>query len=219
MPLSLTRFADRTEAGRALATRLRHYAERDDVVVLGIPRGGAPVAMEVAAALRAPWDVFLARKLGVPGEEELAFGAVAGGGVRVLDQEIIRQCGLSAATVEEVTERQRRELERREVAFRAGRAAVGLEGKVAILVDDGIATGASMRAAVEALRGHHPARIVVAVPVAPLEARERMAPPADEYVCVHEAAGFAAVGDFYQDFRQVGDAEVQALLARAPRAA
>ena len=217
--LSSMRFADRAQAGQDLALRLRHYADCADVVVLGIPRGGAPVAAEVAAALRAPWDVFLSRKLGVPGQEELAFGAVAGGGVRVLDQETIHQLGLSPEVIEAVTRRQRRELERREQVFRAGRAPLEVEGKIAILVDDGIATGASMRAAVEALRARRPARIVVAVPVAPLDARARMAPPADEFVCVHEAEGFAAVGEFYQDFAQVDDEQVQALLARAPRAA
>ena len=208
-------FGNRAEAGRKLAEKLRSYAKRNDVVVLGIPRGGVPVAFEVAAALDAPLDVFLSRKLGVPGQEELAFGAVATGGVRVLDQELIEAVGISKQEIEEITNRVRSELERREHAYRGSRPHLQLEGKIAILIDDGIATGSSMRAAIDALRHLKPARIIVAVPVAPLSTCHRLRSEVDELVCVHMPEAFYAIGQFYDDFSQVADEEVTSLIQRA----
>jgi len=212
-------FGDRVDAGRRLAEKLRAYANRDDVIVLGIPRGGVPVAFEVAAALHAPLDVFLSRKLGVPGQEELAFGAVATGGVRVLDQELIEAVGISKREIEEITHRVRTELERRESAFRGKRPPLDLEGKIAILIDDGIATGSSMRAAINALRQHRPARVVVAIPVAPLSTFHRLRSEVDELICVHMPESFYAIGQFYADFSQVADEEVTALIHRAAQLA
>ena len=160
-------FRDRDDAGCKLAKQLRKYANRSDVTVLGIPRGGVPVAFEVANALHAPLDVFLSRKLGVPGQEELAFGAIATGGVRVLDHDLIEAVGISEETIQRITDEVHKELERRERVYRGGRPPLKVEGQIVILVDDGIATGSSMQAAVRALRQMKPARIVVAVPVAP----------------------------------------------------
>src|ERR1039457_546896 len=160
-------FANRTEAGQELALRLGTYANRDDVIVLGAPRGGVPVAFEVAMALRAPLDVFVLRKLGVPGREELAFGAIASGGVRILDRDTIEGLGITRLDIERVTRAEKQELERREQSYRGGRLPLDVSGLTVILVDDGIATGSSMRAAIRALRQMKPARIVLAVPVAP----------------------------------------------------
>jgi len=208
-------FGDRVEAGRRLAEKLRAYAKRNDVVVLGIPRGGVPVAFEVAAALDAPLDVFLSRKLGVPRQEELAFGAVASGGVRVLDRELIEAVGISKQEIEQITNRVRAELERRERVYRGSRPPLQLEGKIAILIDDGIATGSSMLAAIDALRHLKPARIVVAVPVAPLSTCHRLRNEVDELVCVDMPETFYAIGQFYDDFSQVTDEEVTSLIHRA----
>ena len=208
-------FGDRVDAGRRLAEKLRAYANRDDVIVLGIPRGGVPVAFEVATALNAPLDVFLSRKLGVPGQEELAFGAVATGGVRVLDQDLIEGVGISKREIEEITHRVRMELERRERVYRGARPPLDLQGKIAILIDDGIATGSSMRAAINALRQHKPARVVVAIPVAPLSTCHRLRPEVDELICVHMPESFYAIGQFYADFSQVADEEVTDLIRRA----
>ena len=208
-------FDDRVDAGRKLAEKLRAYANRDDVIVLGIPRGGVPVAFVVAESLNAPLDVFLSRKLGVPGQEELAFGAVATGGVRVLDQELIEAVGVSKAEIEEITRKVRAELERRERIFRGDRPPLDVKGKVAILIDDGIATGSSMRAAINALRQHNPARIVVAIPVAPLSTCRRLRSEVDEVVCVDTPESFYAIGQFYADFSQVADDEVTSLIHRA----
>ena len=208
-------FGDRVDAGRRLAENLRSYANRDDVIVLGIPRGGVPVAFEVAEALDAPLDVFLSRKLGVPGQEELAFGAVATGGVRVLDQELIDAVGISKQEIEQITRKVRTELERRERVYRGSRPPLNLEGKIAILIDDGIATGSSMRAAINALRQLKPARVVVAVPVAPLSTCRRLKSDVDELVCVHMPESFYAIGQFYADFSQVTDEEVTDLIDRA----
>jgi len=208
-------FGDRVEAGRHVAERLRAYANRADVIVLGIPRGGVPVAFEVATELNVPLDVFLSRKLGVPGQEELAFGAVATGGVRVLDEELIESVGISKQEIEEITRKARAELERRERVFRGDRPPLDLQGKIAILIDDGIATGASMRAAIRALRQHKPARVVVAIPVAPLSTCHHLRPEVDELVCIHMPESFYAIGQFYADFSQVPDEEVTRLIHRA----
>ena len=205
-------FVNRSEAGRSLAWRLTKYANRYDVIVMGIPRGGVPVAFEIAEALHVPLDVFLLRKLGVPGDEEVAFGAIASGGVRVLDREIIRGLRLSALDVETVTAREEEELKRREIAYRGDRPAPSVAGQIVILVDDGIATGASLLAGIRALRQLRPAKIIVAVPVAPPEAIERLAYEVDEVVCVATPHPFRAVGLFYDDFSQVSDEEVLQLL-------
>jgi len=205
-------FSSRSEAGRSLAWRLTKYAHRYDVIVMGIPRGGGPVAFEIAEALHVPLDVFLLRKLGVPGDEEFAFGATASGGVRVLDRKIIRRLRLSALDVKTVTAREEEELKRREIAYRGDRPAPSVAGQIVILVDDGIATGASLLAGIRALRQLRPAKIIVAVPVAPPEAIERLAYEVDEVVCVATPHPFRAVGLFYDDFSQVSDEEVLQLL-------
>ena len=211
-------FTDRAEAGRSLAWRLEKYANRNDVVVLGIPRGGVPVAFEVAQSLRAPLDVFLLRKLGVPGQEELAFGAIASGGVRVLDRQILRRLSISSREIESITAQAEQELKRRETAYRGDQPPLSLAGKIAIVVDDGIATGASLVAGIRALRQLRPAKIVVAVPVAPAAVCERLAYEVDEMVCVATPEPFGAVGQFYDDFSQVEDEEVIALLAHNQQA-
>ncbi len=208
-------FADRRQAGRALAAKLAEYAGRDDVVVLGLPRGGVPVAYEVARALGAPLDVFLVRKLGVPGHEELAFGALGSGGVIVTNPHVVESLGVDEATLRAVVAVEQAELDRREALYRAGRPAVPLAGRTVIVVDDGLATGASMRAAVAALRRRGPRRIVVAVPVAPPEACEALAEEADESICALTPRIFHAVGLWYEDFTQTSDPEVQALLGSA----
>jgi putative phosphoribosyl transferase len=210
-------FTDRVEAGRMLAQRLKAYANRKDVTVLGIPRGGVPVAFEIAEALGAQLDVFVARKLGVPGQEELAFGAIASGGVRVFDLEIVGALGISNFDIEEVTARERKELERRERLYRGARAPLDIRGRTAILVDDGIATGSSIRAAISALRHLHPARLVVAAPVAPRSTCARLQQEVDDLVCVDMPKSFRAIGEFYEDFSQVTDQEVIDLLRRSWR--
>ena len=207
------RFRDRADAGRILGGALGHLAGRDDVVVLALPRGGVPVAHEVARALRAPLDVFLARKLGVPGQRELAMGAVASGGVRVLHQAVIDGLGITPQVIEEVTAREGAELARREQAYRTGRPPVEVAGRTVVVVDDGLATGATMRAAVTALRARLAGRIVVAVPVGPRETCEELAREADELVCAHMPRWFQAVGQWYDDFSQTTDDEIRALLA------
>jgi len=209
-----TFFDDRADAGRKLAGQLGAYAKRKDVIVLGIPRGGVPVAFEVAKALDAPLDVFLSRKLGVPGQEELAFGAVASGDVRVLDRQIIEAVGVSEQQIEQTTQNVKKELERRERAFRGSRPPLNVEGRTVLLVDDGIATGSSIRAAITALRQMKPARIVVAVPVAPVSTCNRLRAEVDELVCLHMPESFFAIGQFYADFSQVPDEEVTDLLQR-----
>ncbi len=211
------RFENRREAGRYLAARLSGYASRPDVLILGLPRGGVPVAFEVARALHAPLDVFVVRKLGVPGREELAMGAIASGGVRVLNPEVVQNMRISREAIDAVAARERRELERRESLYRDNRPAPKIEGKTAILVDDGLATGASMWAAVAALREHHPSRIVVAVPTAARETCDQFRGVVDEIVCVITPEPFLAVGVWYEDFPQVSDAEVRRLLRAAVR--
>lgn len=208
-------FEDRRHAGRILAAQLKKYANRSDVVVLGLPRGGIPVAFEVARALGAPLDVFVVRKLGVPGYEELAMGAIASGGVRVLNEVTIRRLGIAAEIVDEVSVREEKELARREVAYRDGRPAAKIRGRTLVIVDDGLATGSTMRAAVTALRHEKPARIVVAVPTAAASTCQEMGGIADECVCASTPPGFAAVGQFYEDFSQTTDDEVRDLLAGA----
>jgi putative phosphoribosyl transferase len=209
------RFLDRRDAGRQLATRLAEYAHRPDVIVLALPRGGVPVAYEVARALGAPLDVLLVRKLGVPGHEELAMGAVASGGVRVLDTDVLRAAGVTPEELESVTATEQRELERRDTQYRARRPFPAIAGRTVILVDDGLATGASMRAAVAALRQEHPAQLVVAVPVAPRETCEDFRAVADEVVCAVTPDPFYAVGLWYDDFGQTSDEEVRELLGTA----
>jgi erythromycin esterase-like protein/predicted phosphoribosyltransferase len=200
-----------------LAEQLRQYAGRDDVVVLALPRGGMPVAFEVARALDAPLDVFLVRKLGVPGHEELALGAIATGGMRVLNKQLIESLGIPAEWIEGIDAKERRELERRERVYRADRPPPDVAGKTVILVDDGLATGSTMVAAVQAIRQDEPARIVVAVPVAAPEVCAALRAIADEVVCLSTPEPFGAVGAWYQDFSQTSDDEVRALLGRARR--
>lgn len=206
---------DRREAGRLLARELRKYANRPDVVVLGLPRGGVPVAFEVATALNAPLDVFLVRKIGFPGQEEFAIGALASGGLRVLNMPVIENYGIPEQQIARLVQRERAELERREAAYRAGRPPLDVARRTVILVDDGLATGASMQAAVLALKEVEPARVVAAVPVAPADACEALRSVADETVCALTPEPFEAVGRWYEDFEQTTDAEVQALLERA----
>lgn len=206
-------FRDRADAGRTLAAELTHLAGRDDVVVLGLPRGGVPVAFEVARALGAPLDVFLARKLGVPGQPELAMGAIASGGVRVLHQAVIDALAIAPEAIEEVAVREAEELARREQAYRPGRPPLDVAGRTVVVVDDGLATGATMRAAVTALRAQRAGRIVVAVPVGPRETCEEMARQADEVVCSRMPRSFQAVGQWYDDFSATTDEEISTLMA------
>src|SRR5437588_12888608 len=212
------RFRDRTEAGRelgkALVTRL---GPQDDVVVLALPRGGVPVGYEVARALHAPLDVFLVRKLGFPGHEELAMGAIATGGVRILDWQLVQMYGVPPDAIERVTMAEQRELERRERLYRDGRPAPDVKGRTVILIDDGLATGSTMRAAVEALREEGARKIVVAVPVAPEDTCAALREEVDEIICAVTPEPFRAVGIWYADFSETSDEEVRDLLARAAR--
>jgi putative phosphoribosyl transferase len=209
------RYRDRRHAGRELASKLLEYADRPDVIVLALPRGGVPVAYEVATALRAPLDVFIVRKLGVPGHEEYAMGAIATGGVRVLDDRVVRTARVTRAELDAVTAAEQRELERRERQYRGDRPPPDVAGRTIILVDDGLATGATMRAAVEALRQEGAARVVVAVPIAPPETCDAFRDIVDDIVCARTPEPFYAVGLWYEDFSQTTDEEVHELLARA----
>jgi putative phosphoribosyl transferase len=211
-----TAFTDRTDAGRAVAERLQKYAGRDDVVVLALPRGGVPVAYEVAVALGAPLDVFLVRKLGTPGQRELAMGAIASGGVRVINDDVVQWLHLRPEQIDAVAREEQQELERREAAYKQGRPTPPLAGRVVILVDDGLATGSTMRAAVQAVRLLQPSRVVVAVPVGARETCRELELLADEVVCVETPEPFVAVGQWYTYFDQTTDDEVQELLRRAP---
>lgn len=208
-------FKNRMEAGRYLADKLKKYADKKGVVVLGLPRGGVPVAFEVAKALRKPLDVFVVRKLGVPGQEELAMGAIASGGVHVLNDKLVRTLGLSEDDIESETRRQEAELARREKRYRGDRAAIEVKGRTAVLVDDGLATGASMRAAVQALRKRSPRRIVVAVPTAAPETCRQFESEVDEVICAITPEMFFSVGQWYEDFSQTSDDEVTDLLEKA----
>jgi putative phosphoribosyl transferase len=209
------RFRDRRDAGQRLAHELRHYAHRPDLIVLALPRGGVPIGFEVAQALGAPLDVFVVRKLGLPWHDELAMGAIASGGVRVLDRSLIRVARVSEAELARVIAVEEAELARRERRYRGDRPFPNLRGKTAILVDDGLATGATMRAAVEALRLEEPSRIVVAVPVAAPQTCDAFRDVADEVVCAITPEPFRAVGLWYADFSQTTDEEVHDLLERA----
>ncbi len=211
----MDRFADRSEAGRLLARSLAQYANRPDAILLALPRGGVAVAYELAQALRLPLDVLLARKLGVPDYEELAFGAIAGGGVRILDPDIIEACALSPQVIDSVVAAEELELDRRACAYRTGRAPLSVRNRTAILVDDGIATGSTMRAAIAAARKLGATRVVVAAGVAPLSTSLELNSEADEVVCLLTPREFRAVGLFYEYFPQLTDDDVRTLLHRA----
>jgi predicted phosphoribosyltransferase len=205
-------YRDRTEAGKHLAAQLAHYANRDDLVVLALPRGGVPVAYEVAKALNAPLDIFLVRKLGVPGYEELAMGAIATGGVRVLNDDVVESLSIPADVIDSVAAAELRELERRERAYRGNRPEPEVRGKTVILVDDGLATGSTMRAAAAALRQQNPARIIVAVPVSAPQICDEYRMGVDEIVSAITPEPFYGVGRWYKDFSQTTDEEVRDLL-------
>jgi putative phosphoribosyl transferase len=210
-------FRDRSEAGRVLAGHLTAYARRPDSIVLALPRGGVPVAYEVAQALDAPLDVFLVRKLGVPGHEELALGAIASGGGRVLNLDVVSMFGLQETDIAHIAAREAAEISRRERAYRGDRPPQSVRGKVVILIDDGLATGATMRAAAQAIRAQGPAKLVVAVPVAASSTCDAFRDDVDEVICAVTPEPFYAVGAWYQDFSQTTDDEVRTLLARVPR--
>ena len=209
-------FADRAEAGELLAERLTAYRDRDDVVVLALPRGGVPVAREVARALGVRLDVYVVRKLGVPGHEELAMGAIATGGVRLLNHDVIDALGIPMNVIDAVAAREQQELARREQTYRGGRGPIALTNKTVILVDDGLATGATMRAAVMAARQQQPARVIVAVPVGAASTCADLAAEADDVVCVRTPDPFVAVGLWYRDFTPTTDHEVRSLLGKDP---
>jgi putative phosphoribosyl transferase len=205
-------FADRTDAGRKLAEELAKFAGEKNLLILGLPRGGVPVAFEVAKALRAPLDVFVVRKLGVPGQEELAMGAIASGGVRVLNEEIIRSLDIFEDQIARVAANEQRELERREFVYRSGRGAPEISGKTILLIDDGLATGATMRAAVHAVKALNPSKLVVAVPTAAPDTCALLKKMVDETICLITPTPFGGVGAWYRDFSQTSDREVQQLL-------
>lgn len=211
------RYRDRTDAGQQLATRLLAYVGRPDLLVLALPRGGVPVAFEVARALHAPLDVFLVRKLGLPEHEELAMGAIASGGVRILDERIVRAFGVQESEVAAITAAEERELRRREHRYRGDRPPPVVRGRTVILVDDGLATGSTMLAAVTALRQEEAGRVVVAVPIAPAETCDAFRAVADDIICARTLEPFHAVGLWYEDFSQTTDEEVHELLDRAAR--
>lgn len=211
----MPQFADRMSAGQQLAEELSEYADQEDVVLLGLPRGGVPVAFEVAKALEAPLDVFVVRKLGVPGNPELAMGAIASGGVRVMNEDVVRRLGISEEDIERIATREREELERREEAYRGARPGIDVEEKTVILVDDGLATGATMRAAVSALRKSDPKRIIIAVPTAPTETCADFEDVADGIICLRTPRPFFGVGGSYLDFSQTSNEQVRALLNEA----
>lgn len=212
------RYKDRVQAGKYLAKELQTYAKNPDVIVLGLPRGGVVVAYEVARELELPLDIFLVRKLGVPGYEELAMGAIASGGVRVMNEDVLRMINISQDKIEAAVKREEKELERQEKAYRGNRPGLDLSSKVVILVDDGLATGATMRAAVSALHKKHPRKIIIAVPVAAPETCEDFRSKVDDLVCAMTPAHFHAVGEWYEDFPQNTDEEIQQLLYQAKKA-
>jgi predicted phosphoribosyltransferase len=209
----MDKFNDRYQAGQVLANALSAYANRSDVVILALPRGGVPVASEIAKALAVPLDVFIVRKLGVPGHEELAMGAIATGNVTVFNEDVLREIPVSKAAIERVIQAEQQELQRREKTYRGNRPFPILKNKIVILVDDGIATGASMRAAIQAIKQNHPARLIMAVPVAAFATCKAMAALVDELVCPLRPQFFYAVGEWYDEFPQTSDEEVFKLLA------
>ena len=214
-PFSPPPFRDRQHAGQVLAGLLAHYANQPDVLVLALPRGGVPVGFEVARALHADLDVFVVRKLGVPGHEELAMGAIASGGVRVVNDDVVEALNLPASAIDRAADAEGRELERRETLYRDGRPFPDLRHRTVILVDDGLATGSSMRAAVQALRRHQPARIVVAVPTAAVDTCDAFSAEVDDVICAITPEPFNAVGRWYEKFPQTCDEEVRELLSRS----
>jgi putative phosphoribosyl transferase len=207
-------FKDRVEAGEQLAERLLNYRDRDDVVILALPRGGVPVAHQLAKALHVPFDVFVVRKLGVPGHEELAMGAIASGGVRVVNEDVVVPLGIPSTVIDSVARDEQIELERREQLYRGHRAPIGLGNKIVILVDDGLATGSTMRAAVQAVRHQHPSHVIVAVPVGAAATCADLSREADQVVCVRTPEPFVAVGLWYRDFSPTTDQEVRALMGK-----
>jgi predicted phosphoribosyltransferase len=215
LPTDRQPFIDRRDAGRTLVTYLSRYAGRDDVIVLALPRGGVPVAYEVAQALGAPLDLFLVRKLGTPGHRELAMGAIASGGIRVLNEDVVRWYSIPESVIEAVVREEQQELERRERAYREDRPAPDLRNRIVILTDDGLATGSTMRAAAQAVRERQPLRVVVAVPVGARETCAELAAYADEVICARMPEPFASVGQWYLDFNQTDDEEVRALLQKS----
>jgi putative phosphoribosyl transferase len=208
------RFRNRTEAGQLLARKLTQYANRPDVIVLGLPRGGVPVAFEVATALNVPLDICLVRKLGVPGHQELAMGAIAFGGVQVLDRDVLAWLRITEQTISKVAAQELQELQRRDRVYRGDRAQPQLGDRVVILVDDGLATGSTMRAAIEVVKTQQPQRIVVAIPVAPPETYQKLRTEVDEVVCLMTPPSFYAIGMWYEDFAQTTDAQVCELLRK-----
>ena len=206
-------FANRQEAGRLLAAELTKYADRDDAIVLGLPRGGVPVAAEVARALRLPLDVLVVRKLGAPGQEELAIGAIGEGGVRVVNEQLVRNLGLEARDIDRIAAREERELRRRVSAYRGGHEALAVEDKIVLLVDDGVATGATMRAGLQALKAAGAARVIAASPVGAADSVAALEDDADEVVVLQTPEWFSAVGQWYEDFGQTTDNEVRGILA------
>jgi putative phosphoribosyl transferase len=211
-PQRTSRFRDRREAGAELAEKLQQYRGRHDVVVLALPRGGVPVAYEVADRLGAHLDIFVVRKIGMPGHREYAIGAIASGGAQVLDRDLARRYGVPDSAIDDVIEEERRELDRRERQYRQSTPLVPLRGRIAILVDDGLATGSTMKAAVQAVRQYEPARVIVAVPVGAPESCQEMARVADDVVCARTPEPFSAVGQWYIDFSETTDDEVHSLL-------
>ena len=208
-------FIDRRHAGRVLASRLTKYAGRGDVFVLALPRGGVPVAYEVASALGAPMDVFLVRKLGTPGHRELAMGAIASGGVRVVNEDVVRWYEISEAAIDRIAHEEQEELDRRERAYRDDRPAPDLTNKIVIVIDDGLATGSTMRAAAQAVRARRPASVIIAVPVGAPQTCAELAASADEVICARTPEPFSAVGQWYLNFEQTDDAEVRDLLQKS----
>ena len=208
-------FVNRRGAGQTLATYLSKYAGRDDVIVLALPRGGVPVAYEVAQALGVPLDLFLVRKLGTPGHRELAMGAIASGGIRVLNEDVVRWYSIPTSVIENVVREEQEELQRRERAYREDRPAPDLRNRIVIVIDDGLATGSTMRAATQAVRERQPSRVIVAVPVGARETCAELAAYADEVICARMPEPFVSVGQWYLDFNQTDDEEVRALLKKS----
>ena len=215
IPLIPETFRNRVEAGQLLARELMAYANQPDVIVLGLPRGGVPVAAEVADALNAPLDVFVVRKLGTPGQPELAMGAIATGGVRVINDEVVRGMGIPTDVIDAVAEAEGRELRRRELAFRGSYSEPEVRGKTVILIDDGVATGSTMRAAIRALNSQQPARLIVGVPTAAGSTCRELRTEVDEFVALMTPEPFHGVGEWYEDFSQTSDQEVREILAQA----